>query len=256
LSVDHGIEKEEGIQILVPDKGLDSARVVGRDGGTDLALLQLDHEYGDWPSFQHENARVGLPVIMVGRPEPENPQASWGIVTSVGSGVRTARGSILDQYIATDATAYPGFSGGPLLTISGGVLGINTSGLVGGLSIAIPIQIALNVVDQLEKFGRVKRGYLGVRSQRVEIPEQIVRSGEINQKSGLLIVGLETDGPALIAGLLVGDILVSFEGEPLNDQDDLMSHLSRDVAGKEISLRVIRGGKITNIPIKIGEKGT
>lgn len=255
VSVDHGIETDDHIRVLLPGGSVSQATIVGRDAGSDLAVLRLENALVDPISTPiAQAARVGQPVIAVGKPEPEGVQASFGIVTTIGGGLRTMKGSVLEQYVATDAIPYPGFSGGPLLAITGQVLGLNTSGLVGGLSLAIPFQLVLGVANQLEQHGRVKRGFLGIRSQRVELPQNLKLETGLEQKTGLLLVGVEQEGPAAAGGLLIGDILVAIDGQNIQDQDDLFVRLTGDVVGKSVSLKILRGGKINNVSVKVGER--
>jgi S1-C subfamily serine protease len=254
LTVDHGVEKEEGIELLIADVGLVSGKLVGRDPGTDLALIRVDREVPHFEQIAQASARVGMPSIMVGRPEPEGHQASFGIVTAVGGGLRTMKGSILDHYVATDATPYPGFSGGPLSSLDGSIIGINTSGLVGGLSLAIPISLAMSVAGQLVNFGRVKRGFLGIRSQKVDLQDSLRKTNPTIPLTGLLVVGLEGDGPASLSGILVGDILVEAGGVKLTNHDDLIVMLAGDVAGKEVPFEIVRGGELKRIPVTVGER--
>ena len=254
VTVDHGIETEENIRVLIPGGGLVTAVLAGRDAGSDLAILRLEQkvDVGKFP--KPRSARVGQPVIAVGKPEPEGVQASFGIVTTTGEGLRTMKGTVLDRYIATDATPYPGFSGGPLLAITGEVLGLNTSGLIGGLSLAIPYALVLGVASQLEQHGRVKRGYLGIRSQRIELSKNLKEGAGVEQTSGLLLVGIEPNGPAESGGLIVGDILMGIDNQPVLDQDDLFMRLNGDVVGKSIALKLLRGGKTTVIEVTIRER--
>jgi len=144
-------------------------------------------------------------VLALGRPTGEGIQASLGVVSAVSGPVHTRHGGLLEGHIRTDAIPYPGFSGGPLVDGSGQVLGMNTSGLTRGSSIAIPMKLGLKVAEALVKHGSVRRGYLGVRSQPVEIPENQQNGLGRQQNSGLLLVGVESDSPAGEAGLMVGD---------------------------------------------------
>jgi S1-C subfamily serine protease len=254
LSVDHGIEKDEDIQVLSGSGEQAVGKVAGRDPGTDLAIIRLDHGIGSKAGLAEKPGRVGQPILALGRPEPEGIQASFGVITMLGGAIRTVRGSVLDQYLATDATPYPGFSGGPLIDLTGGILGINTSGLVGGISLAIPSSLAWKTAELLVAHGRVKRGFLGIRSQRVELQEQTRNALSRSQTSGLLIVGVEAGGPAAAAGVMIGDILTGLNNEAISDQDDLLVRLSGDVVGKAAPLEVIRGGQVTNLSITIGER--
>lgn len=254
LSVDHGIEKDEDIQVLSGSGEQAVGKVAGRDPGTDLAIVRLDHPFGSKAALAEKPGRVGQPILALGRPEPEGIQASFGVITMIGGAIRTVRGSVLDQYLATDATPYPGFSGGPLIDLTGGILGINTSGLVGGISLAIPASLAWKTAELLVAHGRVKRGYVGIRSQRVELPDAARSALGRAQASGLLIVGVEPGGPAASANVMMGDILTGLNHETVADQDDLLVKLTGDVVGKAVPLEVIRGGQLTNLTITIGER--
>ena len=158
LSVDHGIEKEDDIQLRTVSGETFTGNVAGRDAMSDLAIIRLDSPAQTLPKIAENIVRVGQPVFALGLPEPEGIQASFEIVTATGSGLRTMRGGVLERYIATDTVPYPGFSGGPLVNLSGEILGINTSGLVGGSSLAIPVRLAWHIASLLAEHGRISGG--------------------------------------------------------------------------------------------------
>jgi S1-C subfamily serine protease len=133
------------------------------------------------------------------------------------------------------------------------VLGLNTSGLAGGILLTIPVSTAWAVADILAKHGRIQRGYLGIRSQPVKLSAPAEELGR-EQETGLLLVGLEEDGPALKAGLMVGDILVGINQHPVTDPDDLWMQLSGEVVGRSIPLEVLRGGQKKTIMVTIAER--
>src|SRR5512145_751869 len=214
LTADHVVTREDDIKVLLPDGRSLAATIAGRDPGSDLALLRLA-EKALTPAKTSDVVKVGQLVLALGRPNEEGMQASWGIVTSISGPARTFRGGMLDEFIRSETTPYPGFSGGPLINTEGEVLGLNTSGLTRGSSLTIPVKVAWRVADALEKHGSVKRGYLGVRTQPVEIPEaarQALKREQDEQAHGLLVLWLEEDGPAAKGGLFVGDILVAVSG--------------------------------------------
>jgi S1-C subfamily serine protease len=161
---------------------------------------------------------------------------------------------MLERYIKTDVVSYPGFSGGPLVNGDGTIFGINTSGFGNGGAITIPADIAWKIAETLAKHGKIKRGYLGIRSQTVEISADARKSLKREQETGLLLVGLEADSPAGKGGLIVGDILVGVAGESVAHQDDLFVRLSGDVVGKSIPIDILRGGKLESIKVEIGER--
>ena len=160
----------------------------------------------------------------------------------------------MEGHIRTDAIPYPGFSGGPLIDGSGQVLGMNTSGLTRGASIAIPVKLGLKVAEALVKHGSVRRGYLGVRSQPVEIPLNQQDGLDREQAIGLLLVGVEASSPAQEAGLMVGDILTGFAGEPIAEPEDLLTGLAGEVVGKQVALEILRAGQKQVLKVTIGER--
>ncbi|MBI3161167.1 MAG: trypsin-like peptidase domain-containing protein [Chloroflexi bacterium] len=250
LTADHVIERDDDIKVILADGTESTARVSGRDPGTDLAVLKLDSASASPAEVSKTPARVGQFVLAVGRPSSRGIESSFGTINSIGGPVRTGRGSMLERYIKTDVVSYPGFSGGPLVNGDGTILGINTSGFGNGGAITIPADVAWKIAETLAKHGKIKRGYLGIRSQVVNLSNDLNR----NQASGLLIVGLEADSPAGRGGLIVGDILVGIAGEAVADQDDLFVRLSGDVVGKSIPVDVLRGGKLESIKVEIGER--
>jgi S1-C subfamily serine protease len=252
LTADHVVTRED-IKVILPDGKSLSASIAGRDPGSDLALLRLA-EKTLTPAKTSNDVKVGQLVLALGRPNTAGMQASWGIVTAIAGPARTHRGGLLDEYISTETTPYPGFSGGPLVNTEGEILGLNTSGLTPGSSLTIPVKVAWRIADELAKHGSVKRGYLGVRTQPVEIPEAARKSLKREQKSGLLVLWLEENGPAQKGGLFVGDTIVAIAGQSVNDPDDLFAALKSDTVGKSVVVEVLRGGKPENVNVTVGER--
>ena len=253
LTADHVVTREDDIKVLLPDGKNLPAVLAGRDPGSDLALLRLS-ERALTPAKTSTDVKIGQLVLALGRPDSAGMQASWGIVTAIHGPARTFRGGLLDEYLSTETTPYPGFSGGPLVNTEGEVLGLNTSGLTRGSSLTIPIKVAWRIADALAKHGSVKRGYLGVRTQPVEIPETARKSLRREQTGGLLILWLEENGPAQQGGLFVGDTIVAVSGQPVGDPDDLFSALNSDTVGKSIAVEVLRGGRPETVAVTVGER--
>ncbi|MDQ3704069.1 MAG: S1C family serine protease [Chloroflexota bacterium] len=251
LTAEHAIEREEDLSIATHDGRKLPAQFVGRDPSSDLAVLRVD-DLNVEPAQGSGEPRVGQLVLAVARPSEDGPMASQGIVSAVGGPVRTGRGGMLEKYIRTDATPYPGFSGGPLIDTTGAVLGILTTGLAGGVALAVPTSIAWRVADTLTAHGRIKRGYLGISSQPVYLPEA-QRAGR-EQETGLMLVRVDKDTPAEQGGLLLGDILVALDGQPVNDVDDLQALLSGDRVGNPVPVEVIRGGQVQTLTVTIGQR--
>ena len=253
LTADHVVTREDNINVVLPDGRSLAATIAGRDPGSDLAVLRLA-EKALTPARTSQELKVGQLVLALGRPGEEGMQASWGIVTSISGPARTSRGGMLDEYIRSETTPYPGFSGGPLINTEGEVLGLNTSGLTRGSSLTIPIKVAWRVAEALATHGSVKRGYLGVRTQPVDVPEAARQTLQRGQEHGLLVLWLEEGGPAAKGGLLVGDIIVAVSGQPVSDPDDLFSALNSDTVGKAIAVEILRGGRPETIQVTVGER--
>jgi len=248
LTANHVLERDEDLSIIDSSGASMAAQLAGRDPATDLAVLRVNGLDLTAASTASATARTGQLVLAIGRP---GPTASLGIVSFVGGPLRTGRGLTLDQFIRTDATPYPGFSGGPLVDASGTVLGITTTAF-GGATLAVPHGIAWQVAKALSEHGTPKRGYIGISSQPVRIPEAQRAGG--GQETGLLVVNVEENSPAHKGGLLLGDILLSLDGHPAGDTDDLLRLLSGERVGKAVPTEVIRGGAIHTLEITIGQR--
>jgi S1-C subfamily serine protease len=249
LTANHVVEREEDLRVWLADATQVPASLAGRDPGSDLALLKLEQALATPAQVSHE-ARLGQLALAIGRPSSSGLEASLGVISAIGGPVRTPLG-LVDRYFRIDATPYPGFSGGPLADAAGNVLGINTSGFGPGMFIAIPASVAWKSADELAKHGSIKRGYLGIRSQTVEIPTAGQGSLKREQATGLLIVGIEADTPAEKSDLLVGDILVGINGHSVTDHDDLFAVLAGDVVGKATQAEVLRGGQPQTVSVTI-----
>ncbi len=254
LTANHALEREEDIPVILPDGARLVARLAGRDPGSDLAVLRLEKPSAAVAERVSGEARIGQLALALGRPSPEGIQASLGVVSAIGGPLRTGRGGLLEQYIRTDAIPYPGFSGGPLVDSAGRVLGMNTSGLVRGASLAIPAGLAWQIAESLAKHGSVRRGYLGVRSQPVELPSAQKQALGRQQETGLLLVGVEPGSPAEAGGLMVGDILTGIAGAPVSDPDELLARLVGELVGKPTAVEVLRGGQLATVTVTIGER--
>jgi S1-C subfamily serine protease len=252
LTADHVLEREDDLSIQTHDKRTLPAQFVGRDLGTDLAVLRVADLGINAPTFAEEQARVGQLVLAVGRTANEGPMASSGVVSAIGGPLRTGRGATLERYIRTDATPYPGFSGGPLIDVQGHVLGILTTGLVNSLALAIPQGIARNIAETLSKQGYIKRGYLGISSQFIQLPN--TQKAGRSQEYGLLLVRVDESSPAQQGGLLVGDILISLDGHAINDSEDLPVLLTGDRVGKTVPVEVIRGNTLHTLQVTVGQR--
>jgi S1-C subfamily serine protease len=252
LTADHVVEQEEGITVVLPDGAELGAKLAGRDPGSDLVVLRLEKALAK-PAETSSEARIGALVLALGRPSREGIEVSLGVISATGGPVRTAQGSI-ERFIRTDTTPFPGFSGGPLVDAEGRVVGVNTSGFGRGIALTLPADLAWKAAEQLARHGSVQRGYLGIRSQGVELSAAVQKSLKREQAAGLLVMSVEKDSPAEAGGLIVGDILAGIDGRPVEDHDALFARLSGDAVGKTLPVEILRGGQPQTIKVKIGAR--
>jgi S1-C subfamily serine protease len=250
LSADHSVEREEDIQILMADGSKQNAKVVGRDLLSDLVLLELDQGRGTPAEAALENAEIGQLVLALGRPTEEGVQASLGILSITNGVYRTRRGLAFEGVMRSDAKRFPGFAGGPLVDTQGALLGVNTFSSSSGTSITIPKELAWKTAERLKTGESIKPGYLGIRSQQVNLPQPSPLDRE--QATGLLVVGIEPESPAAIAGVMVGDILVGLDGQAVRDHEDLLEKLLAGMGGKTAPVELLRGGKLEEISLTVG----
>lgn len=252
LTAHHVAHTDDEIGIGLPDGNSAGARLVGRDPSTDLAVLRTDA-----PGLvaaertAGQELHVGHLVLALGRPG-RTVQATLGIVSALGGEWRTPAGGLVDRYLQTDVVMYPGFSGGPLVDVGGRLVGMNTSALLRGVSLSVPVPTLERVVESLLTHGRVRRGYLGVGAQPVRLPQAIAQ--QLGQETGLLLASVNAGGPADTAGLLLGDTLVAMDGQPLRHMDDLVAALGGERIGQEARIRLLRGGQIQEIGVVIGAR--
>lgn len=249
----HAIKHDE-IAVAAPDGRALKATLAGRDPGTDLAVLTVADELataattGDAASL-----RVGSLALVVGRSGEGAPAASLALVAATGGAWRTWRGGHVDRFVRLDVALYPGFSGAPVADASGRVVGVATAGLSRGFGVAIPASTVDRVVDEILASGRVARGWLGVGMQQVRLPESLLAANALSGEAGVIVLGVEPDGPAARGGLLLGDVVVALDGERVEDTDDVQAALSGDRVGTELKVTAVRAGAITDLAVTVGE---
>jgi len=247
----HTVRVEEGIRVTWADGRAAPARLVGRDAGTDLAVLRTGE--ADWPVAEVVDGaelKVGNLVLAVGH----GPRASWGVVSAVGGAWPMWRGGEVDQFLRVDLVLYPGFSGGPLVEATGKVAGLLTSGLSRQLELAVPASTVSRVVDELLATGRVSRGYVGLGLQPVALPETLRGLAPEGHGHGVMVMSIEPDGPAARAGMMLGDVLVTMAGTPLRDPGDVRSIIAGRRAGTVVAASLLRAGAPLELSITLGER--
>ncbi|NDJ59551.1 MAG: PDZ domain-containing protein [Chloroflexi bacterium] len=252
VTTHHVVERDDNITVGLPDGTSVAATLVGRDPTTDIAVLRAQAN-GLTPATWAEldAMAVGHMVLAIGRPG-RTLQATLGIISALGESYRTGAGGQIDAYVQTDVVMYPGFSGGPLVSAGGQMLGLNTSALMRGVSLTLPTPTIRRVAETLMTHGKVRRGYLGVSAQPVKLPENIAQSS--GQEHGLLVAAVEPNSPAANGGLMLGDTMLTFDGNNVQQMDDLLALLHSDRVGSSVPVRVVRGGEIREIQVMVGER--
>jgi S1-C subfamily serine protease len=253
VTADHVVQRDE-ITIVIPGVGEVAADLVGRDRGTDIAVLKVERDLESIVQPAEPEARVGNLVMALGAQSGELPMASFGVVATINRPWRSPRGRSIETLIRSDVTLYPGFSGGPLIDANGRVIGLNTSALTRGLAATLPWSLVEQIAETLVSQGSIKRGYLGIVSQPVEIPETMRALTGLDQSTGLIVVAVEAGSPAGDAGVLVGDILVRMDGQPITGVESLQELLGPGSSGRRAEAVVIRGGSPVNVSLTIGER--
>ena len=190
-------------------------------------------------------------VLALGRPGG-TVLATLGIVSALGEAWRSPAGGRMDRYLQTDVVMYPGFSGGPLVDVKGHVIGLNTSALLRGISLTVPASTINRVVEELLTHGRIRRGYLGIGAQPVRLQKEAAQGA--GQETGLLLVSVETGSPAEKGGLMLGDTIIAVNDHPTHQLDDLLGLLGTDKVGVSLPVRVVRGGKLQDLTVTVGER--
>jgi S1-C subfamily serine protease len=254
ITANHTIEREEDVKITLPDGSSVTASLAGRDPSRDIALLRLKEGNLNPPITSQKPARIGEMVLALGRPDDNGLQASLGVVSAIGGPVRTPTGGMLDKYLRSDTFPFPGFSGGPLISANGNIIGMNTSGLAMETLITIPVDVLWPAAQALATHGHIRRPYLGVRSQTVNLAGPQQEALGRKQDTGLLLVSLEENSPAASAGFIVGDILVGVNRQPVADHEALQIALNNVGTGPQIPIEVLRGGKPSIFQVTLGER--
>jgi S1-C subfamily serine protease len=231
------------LQATFPDGRTMAANLVGDDPDTDLAVLRLA---GEAPAFARlgdaRRLRVGQLVVAIGNPFGFQATVTAGVVSALGRSLRARSGRLIDSVIQTDAALNPGNSGGPLVTASGEVVGINTAiiAMAQGICFSISANTVEFVASRLIRDGRVRRSYIGLSGQNIVLPRRIVRFHDLAREGGVRVEATAPDGAARAAGLHSGDIIVGFAGEPVATVDELHRLLTEERVGTPAAVTVLR----------------
>ncbi len=252
LTNSHVVHGAKSIEVVLHDARTFSATLIGDDPDTDLAVIRIDAAQLPFlPFADSKQLRVGQIAIAIGSPYGFQQTVTAGVVSALGRSMRAQSGRLMDDIIQTDAALNPGNSGGPLVNSSGKVIGVNTAVILPaqGLCFAIASNTAQLVTAWLIRDGKIRRSYLGLAGQNTTIHPRLVRHHKLSNNQGVLVSGIELDGPARQSGLAEGDIIIAFKEAPITSIDDL----HRGLVGKEIgitcTLSVIRGVDMVEVTV-------
>ncbi|SMF98619.1 Do family serine endopeptidase [Burkholderia singularis] len=256
LTNQHVVDGADQIEVALADGRTATAKVIGSDPETDLAVLKISTP--NLPTItlgRSDQSRVGDVVLAIGNPFGVGQTVTMGIISALGRnhlGINT-----FENFIQTDAAINPGNSGGALIDVNGNLLGINTaiysrSGGSLGIGFAIPVSTARNVLESIITTGTVTRGWIGVEPQ--DVTPEIADSFNLSQKSGAIVAGVLQGGPADKAGIKPGDILMSIESEPITDTTKLLNVVAQIKPGTPTKVHVVRKGKEFDVTVVIGKR--
>ncbi len=238
------------VEIGFNDGSTHTAKVVGRDPYSDIALLKVDStNLTPVETGNSDNLKVGQFVLAVANPFGRQPSATSGIITNPALSTRRWwGGGGLDKVVVTDARLNPGYSGGPLVDARGRLVGINAA-YANNRGISVPVNTVKTVVDKLMQDGKIKRAYMGITAETIGLPDSLANQSGINQKAGLIVYGVDQDSAAKKAGLALGDVIVKLEDKQVETLQELRSLLDDKAIGRRVKVSVLRGEKLTDLTI-------
>jgi len=256
VTASHMVRRTEDIEVTFADKSRGEATFVGRDSGTDLAVLRLDNAGAATPAQLGDDAgaRVGQLVLAIGRSTLGDLAASAGIVARTGAAWQTWRGGRIDSLLRPDVTLYPGQSGSALVDSRGNLLGINTTALARASTITVPTVTVERVISEILEHGGVFRAYLGLAMQPVALPAELASKLRIQRDAALMIMQVEPASPSAEAGMTLGDLIIGINGQPVSGIDDVQRVLLRAKRGDSVELEYSRGGQVATVKMKLAER--
>jgi S1-C subfamily serine protease len=260
LTNSHVVNGATQVTVATVDGRSLTARVVGDDPDTDLALVRVDAPV-TLPSAALGNSKLlkrGQLVIAIGNPLGFESTVTTGVVSALGRSLRSRSGRLIDDVIQTDAALNPGNSGGPLVSSRGEVVGVNTAVILGaqGICFAVASNTANFVLGELVRHGRVRRAFIGIAAQQIAIPRRLRHAAGLTQESAVLAASVETGSPADRAGVKARDIILSLDGTPITGGDDLIRALVGDKIGRTVEIEVLRNGSIQALALVPEERAS
>jgi S1-C subfamily serine protease len=262
LTNSHVVDGASRLEITTVDGRNLSARLVGEDADTDLALVRIDTAVALPAARLGDSKRLkrGQLVVAIGNPLGFESTVTAGVVSALGRSLRARTGRLIDDVIQTDAALNPGNSGGPLVSSAGEVVGINTAVILGaqGICFAVASNTASFVLGELVRHRHVRRAFIGISVQQTAVPRRLQVAAGIEQKSAAMIVAIEPASPAARAGLLADDVIVMLDDRPITGADDLIRTLGGERIGRTLTIEVLRRGerrRFTLVPEERARRG-
>lgn len=254
----HVVHGAQSLKVMLQDGRLYTAGLVGEDVATDLAILKI--QATDFTPVQlgdSDELRIGQMVIAIGNPLGFQHTVTAGVVSALGRTLRGENGLSMDSMIQTDAALNPGNSGGPLVNSNGEVIGVNTAVIRGaqGLCFAISINTAKSIASELIRFGKVKRAYVGIVMQQIELVPKLRAFHQLKNKQALFVTQVERNSPAHKAGLLSGDIIYAFNDQLVETADQFFKMMTAEKIGQFQFVNVVRGNGKAELRVTPVERG-
>ena len=258
LTNHHVVHGAPRVEVILPDGRTMRADVIGQDAATDLAVLRMDATV-PWARFgDSRRLRVGQVAIAIGNPYGFQHSVTSGVISALGRSLRSQSGRLIDDIIQTDASLNPGNSGGPLVTTRGEVVGINTAMIrpAQGLCFAIGINTARFVASRLIRDGRIRRAYIGIAGQNVDVPRALARANQLAISTAVRVGSIESNSPSARAGLEKGDIVYAMGGAAVAGIDDLHRILNEERINTAVEMSLIRKGERRTLSLTPVEAGS
>jgi S1-C subfamily serine protease len=249
LTASHVVGRVDAVEVRTSDGESLEGKVVGRDRETDIAVVKIEKaglspiEKGD-----SDGLKVGEFVMAFANPSGKQTGLTSGILTSLKGSIGGHAGGLRGSLLLTDARLNPGYSGGPLVDVDGRMVGLDVA-YFAQRGVAIPVNAVKKVADQLMMNGHIRRAFMGIVTESLELPEELAKRADLEQPSGMLVMSVEPESPARKAGIALGDVILGMGGSKVEDHSDLRAALSEEAIGKEMEVKLLRSEALTKVKI-------
>jgi len=255
VTSEHALRRDEEIHVTLPDGRVVPAALAGRDASTDLAVLKCAEAASPVAEISDAGTiKPGSLVLVVGRTRASGPVAALGAVSLVAPERRTWIGAPLSPYVRLDVGLQPTAVGGAVIDAYGRAIGMATPRFARFGAIAVPASAVNRVADALLRTGHIPHGYLGVGLHPIRLPDALRQTLQRNEKTAAMVIEVEPDGPAHKAGIMIGDLLISFGAQPITRVEDVHAQLAAEAIGKPVVVKLVRGGAAQEASIVVGER--